>query len=89
MTESSFTQRAADLANKAADAAGPLIVKARAVAGDLYVKAEPYVGKAAGVASQQVTVAADQLNKATKGKYADKITSVRSRIATTLDKPTQ
>jgi antitoxin protein of toxin-antitoxin system len=93
MTESNFTERATALANQAAEAAGPLIVKAKELAGELAVKAGPYVEKAgpymekaAGIAAQGVAVAAGQLDKATGGKYSDKISSVTSKIETTLDK---
>lgn len=93
MTESNLSARATELVNQVADAAGPLIVKAKEVAGELatkaqpYVeKAQPYVGKAVGYATQGVHVAAGQLDKATGGKYSDKITSAATKVQDTLRK---
>jgi hypothetical protein len=98
MSESKkLTDRATELASQAADAAGPMLEKAKSAAGDLadkagpYVekaaeKAGPYVEKAAGFAAQGVAVAAEQIDKATKGKYSDKITSVSAKIEHTLDR---
>lgn len=86
MTESNFTERATALVNQAAEAAGPIIVKAKEAAGEFAVKAGPYVEKAASIAAQGVAVAAGQLDKATGGKYSDKISSVASKIDGSLDK---
>lgn len=86
MTEPSLTQRASELANQAAEAAGPMIERAREVAGEFAEKTGPYVEKAAGIAAQGVAAAADQIDKATGGKYTDKISSVSSKIESTLDK---
>jgi hypothetical protein len=81
-----FIERAGELANQAVEAAGPVIERAREVAGDLAVKAGPYVDKAAVIAAQGVHVAGEQLDKATSGKYSDKISSVTSKIESTLDR---
>ena len=98
MSESKkFTDRATELVNQAADAAGPVIEKAKVAAtgaaekagpyvGKAAEKAGPYVDKAAGLAAQGVTVAAGQIDKATKGKYSDKISSVSSKIGSALDR---
>ena len=81
-----FIERANELAAQAVEAAGPALERAREVAGDLAVKAGPYVDKAAVIAAQGVHVAAEQLDKATSGKYSDKIASVSSKIENTLDR---
>jgi hypothetical protein len=63
-----------------------MLEKAKVTASELADKAGPYVGKAAGMAAHGVTAAAGQLDKATKGKYSDKITAVTSKIEKTLDR---
>ena len=80
MTEpNKFIERASELASQAVEAAGPAMERAREVAGELAVKAGPYVEKAAVIAAQGVHVAAEQLDKATSGKYSDRISSVVER----------
>ncbi|WP_375480791.1 antitoxin [uncultured Jatrophihabitans sp.] len=86
MSEPNFSQRASEFANQAAEAAGPVLARAKVVAGELADKAGPYVEKAAGLAAQGVTVAAGQLDKATSGKYSEKINSVTAKISGTLDR---
>jgi hypothetical protein len=97
MSEPNFTQRASQLANQAADAAGPAIERARVAAGELAEKAGPYVDKAATaaapylrqaaeLAAQGVSAAAGQLDKATSGKYSDRISTVAGKIGQTLDR---
>jgi hypothetical protein len=92
-----ITERASELAGQAAQAAGPAIERAKEVAVELaekagpYVekaaeKAGPYVEKAAVLAAHGVSAAAEQLDKATGGKYSDKISSVSSRIEGALDR---
>jgi hypothetical protein len=84
-----LTDRAAELANQAVVAAGPALARAREVAGDLAVKAGPYVGRAAGLAAQGVAVTADQLDKATSGRYSSRISSLATKIEQTLDRAKQ
>jgi hypothetical protein len=81
-----ITEKATELAEHAAQAAGPAIVKAKEVASDLAVKAAPIVGKAAGLAAQGVSAAAEQIDKVTGGKYSDRISSVSSKIEDVLDR---
>jgi MT0933-like antitoxin protein len=83
---SKITEKASELAGQAAQAAGPAIVKAKEVAGDLAEKAGPIVDKAAGIAAHGVSAAAEQIDKVTGGKYADKISSVSSKIEGVLDR---
>jgi MT0933-like antitoxin protein len=83
---SKITEKAAELAGQAAQAAGPAIEKAKEVAGELAEKAAPLVEKAAAVAAQGVSAAAEQIDKATGGKYADKISAVSSKLEDALDR---
>jgi hypothetical protein len=86
MVESSkITEKASELAGQAAQAAGPALEKAKEVAGDLAVKAGPLVEKAAVMAAQGVSAAAEQIDKATGGKYSDKISAVSSKVEAALD----
>ncbi|MCW2595016.1 MAG: antitoxin [Jatrophihabitans sp.] len=82
---SKISEKASVLAGQAVQAAGPALDKAKEVAGELAEKAGPYVEKAAQVAAQGVAAAAEQIDKATGGKYADKISSVASKIEHKLD----
>jgi hypothetical protein len=86
MEPSKITEKATELAGQAAQAAGPAIDKAKEVAGELAEKAGPLVEKAAGIAAQGVSAAAEQIDKVTGGKYADKISSVSSKIEDALDR---
>ena len=81
-----ITEKASELAGQAMEAAGPALERAKAVAEDLAVKAGPYVEKAAVLAAQGVGVAAEQLDKATSGKYSDRISSVSTKIGQALDR---
>ena len=83
---SKLSEKASELAGQAIQAAGPALEKAKGVAGDLATKAGPYVSKAGQVAAQGVAVGADQVDKATGGKYSDKISSVSSKIRKTIDR---
>ncbi len=49
-------------------------------------RAGPYLEKAAGYAAQGVAVAAGQLARATRGRYADIIHTVSGKIESALDK---
>jgi hypothetical protein len=87
MTEpKKITERATELADQAAQAAGPALEKAKEVAADLAEKAAPVVERAAELAAQGVSAAAEQLDKATKGKYSDKISTVATKIEDALDR---
>jgi hypothetical protein len=106
-----FTDKAAELANKAVAAAAPLVAQAREKAGPLAAqarekaaplaaqalekagplaaeakeKAAELADKAGGVAAHGMDTLAKQLDKATGGKYSDKITSVTSKLGDRLD----
>lgn len=82
-----ITDKAGELAEQAAHAAGPAIDKAKEVAGDIAEKTGPLVDKAAEKAAQGISAAAEQLDKATGGKYADKISSVSTKIEERVDRP--
>ena len=83
-----FSERASELADQAAQAAGPAIGRAKEVAADLSEKAAPYASKAADATAQGVSTAAEQLDRRTNGKYASQISSVRSRIGKALGRDT-
>jgi hypothetical protein len=94
---SKITEKASELADQAAQAAGPAIEKAKEVASELVEKAGPMmekaaekagpiVEKAAELAAHGVEKAAEQIDKVTGGKYADKISSVSSKIEDALDR---
>ncbi len=80
-----LTERASDFATQAVEAAGPMLERAMEVAGELAEKAGPYVEKAAVIAAQGVAAAAQQLDKATSGKYSDTISSVATKLESALD----
>jgi hypothetical protein len=80
-----ITDRAAELANKAAAAAGPLAAQARERATELAHQAAPHVSQARQQASKGVTGLAGRLSKLNGGKYADKINAVSSKIADKLE----
>lgn len=81
-----ITGKASEIANQAAQAAGPAIDKAKEVASELVDKVGPLVEKAAGIASHGVSAAAEQLDKATGGKYSGPISSVSAKVEETLDR---
>jgi replicative DNA helicase len=96
-----LTERASELADQAAQAAGPALERAKEVAAELAEKAGPAIERAAEkagpvleraaeraaeLAAQGVSVAAEQLDKATKGKYSDKISTVSAKIEDALDR---
>jgi hypothetical protein len=87
MVESSkITEKATELAGQAVQAAGPYVERAKEVAGELAVKAGPYVDRAAVLAAHGVSAAAEQIDKATHGKYSSRISSVSSKIEEALDR---
>ena len=59
--------------------------RAREVAGEA-PRSRPYVEKAAGLAAQGVSAAAERIDKATGGKYSDTISAVTTKIEETLDR---
>lgn len=81
-----FTDKAREAAAQAAQAAGPALEKTKEVASDLADKAGPYVERAAELTAHGVSAAAEQIDKATGGKYSDKISSVSSKIEDQLDR---
>jgi hypothetical protein len=83
---SKFTDKASELAGQAAEKAGPAIVKAKEVASDLAEKAGPIIEKAAELAAHGVSVAAEQIDRATKGKYSDKLSSASTKIEEKLER---
>lgn len=87
-----ITERASEFAGTAAQAAGPAIDRAKELATDLVEraaplveKAAPFVEKAAHATAQGVATAGTQLDRATKGKYSEQISSVTSKIGARLD----
>jgi hypothetical protein len=96
MPESSkLTDRAAELANQAAAAAGPLAAQAKERASVLAAQAAaaagPLAEQARVRAAQGVDVLAGNLDKITGGKYSEHIHSVATRVGGVLDtnpKPT-
>jgi uncharacterized protein YjbJ (UPF0337 family) len=87
-----ITEKAAELAGKAVEAAGPLKDKATGAAGQaaaavgpLKEKAEDLLDKAGEIAAQGVSTVAENLDKVTGGKYSDKISSVSAKIEERLD----
>jgi hypothetical protein len=90
MPESSkLTDRAAELANQAAAAAGPLAAQAKERAGVLAAQAAaaagPLAEQARVRAAQGVDVLAGNLDRFTGGKYSEQIHSVAARVGGALD----
>lgn len=83
--QAKITEKASELAAQAAQAAGPALEKAKEVASELAEKAGPLVEKAAVAAAHGVSAAAEQIDKATGGKYSDKISTVATKIEDALD----
>jgi antitoxin protein of toxin-antitoxin system len=79
-----FLDKAKDLASKVADdlaeKAGPLGEKAKPLAD----KAAPYADKAATLAAKGVSSAASTVDKATGGKYHDRIETVSGKLGEAL-----
>lgn len=80
-----FTDRAAELAGQAAAAAGPLAARARELAEQTAAAAAPIVEQARVRAAQSVDVVAGSLDKATGGKYTDRIHTVATKVESVLD----
>jgi hypothetical protein len=80
-----LSERAAELANKAAAAAGPLAAQAKERASELAQQAAPHVAQARQRAGKGVSGLAGRLSKISGGKYADKINSVSSKISEKLE----
>lgn len=97
MTESGkITDKAAALAAQAAAAAGPLKDKATELAGtaaaaagpmasQAKVKAVEFAERAGELSAKGVEALAETIDKATGGKYSDKISSVTSKLEEKLD----
>ncbi len=85
MAENSFTDRAAELAREAAAAAGPLAARAKELAEQAVVAAGPIAEQARVRAAQGVDVVAGSLDKATGGKYSERIHTVASKVESVLD----
>jgi hypothetical protein len=83
---SKISEKASVLAGQAAEKAGPALERAKEVAADLAVKARPIIEKAAARTAHGVSVAAEQLDRATSGKYSDKLSSASTRIERKLDR---
>lgn len=82
----SLFDKAKDLASKVADdlagKAGPLGEKAKPLA----EKAAPYAEKAASLAAKGVSSAASSVDKATGGKYHDRIETVSGKLGEALNR---
>lgn len=72
-------EKAAELAGQAAAAAGPLAAQAKDRAAEL-------AEKASEAAAQGVSALAESLDKATGGKYSDRISSVTAKLEERLDR---
>lgn len=83
---SKIGEKASVLAGQAVEKAGPALEKAKEVVGDLAEKAGPLIAKAGEVTAQGVSAAAEQLDRATGGKYSDKLSSASTKIEGKLDK---
>jgi hypothetical protein len=82
---SKFTDRAAELANQAAAAAGPLAARAKELAEQAAAAAGPIAEQARVRAAQGVDIFAGNLDKATGGKYSERIHSVATKVESVLD----
>jgi phage-related tail protein len=92
-SDMSFLDKAKDMASKVADdlagKAGPLGEKAKPLAEKakpLAEKAAPYAEKAATLAAKGVSSAASTVDKATGGKYHDRIESVSGKLGDALNR---
>lgn len=82
---SKFTDKAAELAGQAAAAAQPLAARARELAEQTAAAAAPIVEQARVRAAQGVDVVAGSLDKATGGKYSERIHTVATKVENALD----
>ena len=82
---SKFTDKAAELAGQAAAAAGPLAARAKDLAEQGAAAAAPLVEQARVRAAQGVDVVAGSLDKATGGKYSERIHSVATKVEGVLE----
>lgn len=80
-----FTDKAADLAGQAAAAAQPIAARAKELAGHTAAAAAPIVEQARVRAAQGVDVVAGSLDKATGGKYSERIHTVATKVGSVLD----
>lgn len=72
--------------DRAKDIAGQAAEKASEVAADIAEKVGPLAEKASEAAAKGVQAAADAANKATGGRFEDKITSVSDKVGDKLKK---
>jgi hypothetical protein len=79
---SKVTGRANQVANDLAEKAGPIAEKAKPLA----EKAAPLAGKAGNLAAKGVTAAASSVDKATGGKYHDRIETVTGKLGEVLNR---
>lgn len=88
--QSKITEKAAQLAGQAAEAAGPALERAKEVAGELVEKAGPALEKAAEkaveLAAKGVSAAAESADRVTGGKYAEQISSAAAKLEQKLDR---
>lgn len=85
----SFLDKAKQMAGELAEKAEPLVEKAKPLAEKakpLAEKAAPYAEKAAGLAAKGVSSAASTVDKATGGKYHEKIETVSGKVAEALNR---
>lgn len=85
----SFLDKAKQVAEDLVEKAGPLAEKAKPLAEKakpLAEKAAPYAEKAADLAVKGVSSAASTMDKATGGKYHDRIETVSGKVAEALNR---
>lgn len=85
----SFLDKAKQVAEDLVEKAGPLAERAKPLAEKakpFAEKAAPYAEKAAGLAAKGVSTAASTVDKATGGKYHDKIENVSGKVAEALNR---
>lgn len=84
-----MSERANQVAGDLAEKAGPLAEKAKPLADKakpLADKAAPYAEKAATLAAKGVSNAASTVDKATGGKYHDRIETVSTKLGDALNR---
>ena len=85
----SFLDKAKQVAEDLVEKAGPLAEKAKPLAEKakpLAEKAAPYAEKAADLAAKGMSSAASTMDKATGGKYHDRIETVTGKVAEVLNR---
>ncbi|HEY0808421.1 MAG TPA: antitoxin [Pseudonocardiaceae bacterium] len=79
---SKVTDKANQVAGELADKAGPIAEKAKPLA----EKAAPLAEKAGNLAAKGVSAAASSMDKATGGKYHDRIETVTDKLGEALNR---